>query len=527
MPTSGHVQAALLFCFSSMTAMPALAGQAPGRAAVVRPSQARPPAGPMARIIWLEAEPGARPQPGQAPVYREIPAADARLGDFTRWIDTEAGRFARRLVYLAWKRFGDDPVFREPVLPIVVRKDGNNAAYALSISRPGGPEAHPKLPYLILDPSPTFLGDTLLHEAGHVLQSLAMRGRRGNPGWSAFPHTTFAVSDPVTALAEGFGIHFETLWGHFGSEPAKRAYYHRLAPSFEPDKGRKAEYFAPVDDLMNFAQVWSRYQAVRDTWPAFEGHVYAGIYARSQMDPARDRARLKSPNAMLASEGVAASVMFWTATGLAQAGGAQPGGGLDQPALVEAEMTLLEAFASLPATGSATFRPDLVDLVAALVALRPQAGDIAVSRFVDVTRGVTARPAIREQWRTLYDKAIMLDLAEAKALIPQMDVARGEIVAQARRDLGSLRAGVGPVIPVRCPSSSFQLKALGEAMPVEFDLNAMSAAEYALLSSLSSDTQAGIERERARAPFASVADFTSRTGLTLQAMGLVEAERRP
>jgi hypothetical protein len=120
----------------------------------------------------------------------------------------------------------------------------------------------------------------------------------------------------------------------------------------------------------------------------------------------------------------------------------------------------------------------------------------------------------------------MLDLTEAKALIPQMDATRGEIVAQARRDPASLRAGIGPVLPVRCPSARFQLKALGEAMDVEFDLNAMSAPEYALLPALSADARARIEGERARGPFASIADFGSRTGLTLQALGLVDAEQR-
>jgi hypothetical protein len=478
----------------------------------------------MARIIWLEAGGDARQQPDQLPLFAEIPATDPRLKDYNLWIDTEAARFARRLVFGAWQRFGADPAFREPVLPIVVRKGGNNAAYGLAISKPGGPEAHPQLPYLILDPSPAYIGDTMLHESGHMLQSLAMRSRRGNGPWSAFPHTTFAVSDPITALSEGFGIHFETLWGHFGSDEAKRAYYQRLSPSFEPGKGRKAEYFSPVDDLMNFAQVWARYQGVRDGLPAFEGHLYPGAYPRTQMDPERDRASLKSPNAMLASEGVAASVIFWIVEGLAEEGGARPGRGLDQPALVAAEMTMLEAFAALKETDTAAFRPDLLDLVDALARGNAHVGDVARARFVDLTRGVTARPAIRARWRTLYDKAILLDLTEARALITEMDAERGAIVEQARRDPSSLRAGVGPVIPVRIAAASFELKALGEKLLVEFDLNAMSAPEMALLPRLTDEARARIERERERAPFASAADFTARTGLALDALGLVKAD---
>ena len=481
----------------------------------------------MARIVWLEAPGDARQQPGQPPLFAEIPASDRRLIDFNRWIDTEAARFARRLVFRAWQRFGSDPVFREPVLPIVIRKGGNNAGYALAISRADGPEAHPTLGYLILDPSPAYIGDTMLHETGHLLQSLAMRGRRSAASWSAFPHTTFAVSDPITALAEGFGIHFETLWGHFGGDETKRAYFQRWSPSFEPGKGRRAEYFSPVDDLMNFAQVWARYQSVRDGLAAFEGHLYEGAYARTQMDPARDRARLKSPNAMLASEGVAASVMFWIAAGLAEEGGARPGRGLDQPALLAAEMKLLEALAALADAEPAPFRPDLLDFVEALSRGDAHIGDVARARFVDLTRGVTARPSLRARWRTLYDRAIMLDLAEARALIAQMDAERGAIVEQARRDPSSLRAGVGPVIPVRLATASYELKALGERLPVEFDLNAMSAPELALLPPLDGEARVRVERERERAPFASAADFTARTGLALEALGLVEADVKP
>jgi hypothetical protein len=515
--------ASLRIALAAVSLTLALAVPASAGARSQQPATSPPP---LARIVWLEPVSDKPQQRGQLPVYRPIDATDPRLKDYEHWIDTEAARFARRLIYRAAQRFGTDPIFREPVLPVVITKGGNNAAYALAIATPHGVEEHSKLPYIILDPSPAFLGDTMLHESGHLVHSLAVGGRRGASPWSAFPHTTFATSDPLTALSEGYAIHFETLWGHFGAEPAKQAYYRRLAPSFEAGKGRNAEYFAPVDDLMNFAQVWSRYQAVRDGLPAFEGHLYPGEYARTQMDPARDRACLKTPNAMLASEGVAASVLFWISSALAEEKGARPGGGLDQPALLDAEMILLGGLAALPPPDANNFRPDLLDTVEALARGNPHVGDIAISRFVDVTRGVTARPAIRARWHTLYEAAIMLDLDAAKALIAKMDGERGEIVTKARPDVASLRAGVGPVIPVRVKGALFELKAFGERLPVEFDLNAMSDAERALLPALDADSQARVNRERERAPFASVADFTARTGLSLDRLGLEEVERR-
>jgi len=482
---------------------------------------------PLARVIWLEDAGDKRPEPGQLPVYRGIDPQDARLKDYERWIDTEAARFARRLLYRAAQRFGTDPIFRDPVLPVVIRKGGNNGAYGLAIAKPGGVEEHPRLPYIILDPSPAGLGDTILHESGHVLHNLAQGRRRDGSRWSAFPHTTFATSDPLTALAEGYAIHFETLCGHFGAEAARQAYYRRLAPSFEAGRGRNAEYFSPVDDLMNFAQVWSRYQGVRDGLPAFEGHLYPGAYPRTQMDPARDRAHLKTPNAMLASEGVAASVLFWISAALAGEHGARPAGGLDQPGVADAEMILLAALAPLPPPDSDTFRPDLIDVIEALGRANPHVGGIAISRFVDITRGVTAHPAIRERWRTLYDAAIMLDVGPLKALIAAIDTERGEIVTRARQDISTLRAGIGPVIPVRVKGATFELKALGEQSPIEFDLNGMSEAEMALLPALNADARARIARERERAPFASPSDFATRTGCRLEQMGLAEVDPTP
>jgi hypothetical protein len=481
---------------------------------------------PLARIVWLEAPGDNRQDRGELPVYREIDAGDPRLKEYERWIDTEAGRFARRLVYRAAQRFGSDPVFREPVLPIVVRKGGNNPGYGLTIRRSGGLEAHPGLPYIILDPSPTYIGDTLLHESGHLVHSLAVTGQGRDRPWSAFPHTTFATSDPTTALSEGYGIHFETLWGHFGGDPAKQAYYRRLAPSFAADKGRKAYYFMQVDDLMNFAQTWSRYQAVRDGLPAFEGHVYAGPdgYARGQMDPARDCARLKPANAMVASEGVVASVFFWTVVGIATEHGARAGDGFDQPAIIDAEMRLLEALAAVPAPETRGFRPDVIDVVDALKRTDTHDGDIAIARLVDITHGVTARPALRDSWRALYGAAIMLDLDTAKTLVGKLDAERSDLIAKAHDDPASLRAGVGPVVPVRVRQSAFQLKALGAQKPVEFDLNAMGDGELALLKGLDAEGRTRLERERDRAPFASSSDFTARTRLSLERLGLVEVK---
>ena len=147
-------------------------------------------------------------------------------------------------------------------------------------------EDHPAVPFLVLELDSRSLSETLFHEGGHLLHSVATRGHRATASWSAVLHTTFAVTDPLTAVSEGYAIHFETLLGHFGRDEETRGFYHRLAPAFDLKEGRRAEYYAPIADLMTFSQSWARYQAVRDTWPAFAGtSTLATICGRSSTRP--------------------------------------------------------------------------------------------------------------------------------------------------------------------------------------------------------------------------------------------------
>jgi hypothetical protein len=372
------------------------------------------------------------------------------------------------------------------------------------------------------------LSDTLIHEGGHLLHSIATRGHRATADWSAILHTTFAVTDPLTAVSEGYAIHFETLLGHYGLGEEARGFYHRLAPAFDLKQGKRAEYYAPIADLMTFSQSWARYQAVRDTWPAFAGHVYPGDYLRSQFDPARNRAILKPAGAMLASEGVAASVLFWTSVGLASRDGAAFGRGLDQPGLFRAEQVLLRALSRLPAPSG--FRPDLVDVVAAVGETGSAERAVAVSRFVNVTRGVTARPEIRGKWTAVYGDAVALDFDAATPLFAELDSAREAILVAALADPETLRRGLGPIIPVSAAKVVLELKALQQKFPLEFDLNAATEAEW-MAAGADTATAARALAERDRMPFSSVADFESRTGVTLQALGLtavrVEVGGRP
>lgn len=472
-------------------------------------------------IVWLEPA-GEGTARGERRLYKPIPPGDPRLKDAERLVDNEAANFTRSLIAWAWRTFPPPADWTPPRLAIVLVKGGNNAETGFRLQAADKVEDHPAVPLLLLELDAGSLSNTLVHEGGHLLHTIATRGARPSPWWTAIVHSTFAVTDPLTALAEGYAIHFETLWAHYGKQPEMRAYYHRLAPSFDLKSSRRAEFYAPVADLMTFSQTWARYQAVRDTWPSFAGHVYAGDYLRSQYDPARDRAVLKNANAMMASEGVVASTLFWTVASAAQQSGARPAEGLDQPSLLEAERALLRGFGSLPAAQG--FRPDIIDLVSAIGSPGSAARTLALSRFATVTRGVTARPEIRAKWSALYHDALWLDFDGTKPLFADLDAAREAVVASALRDPAVLRAMVGPVLPVRAPKVRLEMKMIGQAFELDFDLNAAGDAEW-LAAGADRATTDALLQEREKAPFASIADFEKRTGRTLKSLALVVVDR--
>jgi hypothetical protein len=489
-------------------------GAAPRRPAAPAPD-------PLVPVVWLESAP-ASGGGSDLPLYTIIPAGDSRVAQAEKLVDNEPARFTRRLVSWAFRTFGVPGDWTRASLPIVLQKGGNYARTGFQLRVNGSIESHSLVPYIILDLDAASLSDTLLHEGGHLLHSIATGGHRPTTDWSAMLHTTFAVTDPLTALAEGYAIHFETLLGHFGRDPEKRGYYHRVAPAFDARNGRRNEFYAPVADLLTFSQSWARYQAVRDTWPAFAGHVYARDYLRSQFDAGRDRAVLKPANAMVASEGVVASILFWTSVALADSAGARFGEGLDQPGLIASERTLLRAIAKLPPKDG--FRPDVVDLVGAIGDPGSSERTAAVSRFVSVTRGVTARPGIRADWAALYGDAVVLDMDAATPLFASLDAAREAIVAAALADPAELRRGLGPVLAVSAPKVTLELKVFHSTFPLEFDLNAATEAEW-LAAGVDAATSAGLLAERDRAPFSSIGDFERRTHKALSAFGLEEAKR--
>jgi hypothetical protein len=364
--------------------------------AVAATAQTTPPSAELVPVVWLERVADA--PAGKLPAFRAI-EDQARIAQANKLTDNEAARFARQLIARSWRLSGGySSAETVPPLPIVLQPGGNYARQGLRILRGGDYVELADMPYLLLDLNEGSLSLTFLHEGGHVVDRIVRRSRP-EPKWSALLHSTFAVTDPVTALGEGYAIHLETLWGHYGDTPDRRSWYHRLDPQWTSDRAIAGEFFAPVRDLMTFSQNWARYRSVRDGETAFDGHVYDDSYLRSQYGPSRDVAQLRTGNAMVASEGVVASVLFWIVDGDARSARAEPLRGLNQPGLIDAELRLVAALQRV-ASQRQEQRPDLVDVVAAY-AHDPPVRRQAVERFVAITRGVTAKPEMRVQWTTL------------------------------------------------------------------------------------------------------------------------------
>ncbi len=218
--------------------------------------------------------------------------------------------------------------------------------------------------------------------------------------------------------------------------------------------------------------------------------------------------------------------------------GARAGEGLDQKGLLAAEQALLQGLAAMKAGGAAVggaglataaagsegFRPDLIDLVSAIGAPGSSERQLAVSRFVGVTRGVTAAPGIAAKWASLYRAALGLDFESTKPVFSELDAGRAAIAQAALKDPATLRRTVGPVLPVRAPKVRLELKMLGRSFELDFDLNAAGEAEW-LAAGADSTAIGAILSERDRQPFASIPDFEKRTAKTLKSLGLVAVDR--
>ncbi len=446
--------------------------------------------------------------------WKEI-AAPARVARLDAMADNEAAQFALAVYAIAWDLA--PPAWPQtPTLFIGLEPGGNFARQGLVLTDADGVRHElPDLPYLILSEDAERFRDTLLHESAHVMHGLLIGDQRTGTDADAFapiPHSTAAITDRRTAFNEGFAIHFETVNAHCGRDPKTRAFYDHAALAHGDAPVLDAEYYFGVRDLRNYAQTFARYQRVRDGDYAFEPATNARDYLAVQLDPARDRRRLRPGSAMVASEGFVASVLFHVVAR----------DGCDSLAeLVPRYRSLLAAVKVAETTTGPLDATPLLDVVAA-------AGPPAIAALLDLSRGATIDPDAAALWIRLYDAALALELETFDAIRTEANARRARWRTEATANPTALARAVGPVAVVAVPDVRTGLRLFGQPQPLVFDANAAGPAMLGLVPGITDAAIEAMLASRANAPFRDSADAVRRAeeaGVPAGALAVPDAGR--
>ncbi len=475
-------------------------------------SAAQPPAlaaGEGVRVAFVEPDPQA--PVGALPCYRRItdPARTASLAGF---LDNEAARWAldlyarARAIAVAREGAGVQPA----EYTIAVVPNGDNSAIGFRLKTGNGFEDHPRAAYVQLGPEEWRFSTTFLHETGHVALAM-LAGGRGIPRReiAAIPHTVAALTDRGTAFDEGFAISLETLIAQLSSAPGVRKQYHHDQFLFGPAAKMRAEYYWPSAELLTFAQTHARYAAVRDNAFAFAPAFKQPDYLRVQIETARDFASLRDADQLLASEGFYAS-FFFSILVRGERAPSEDTVRLRQNTVMAA---LAETFATMPFTSE---EPFLLHFLTTYKRVSPADWGGVLDVFLDLSHGVFADANAAAIWRGHYLAALSLDLAHLDR--ERIDAARERWHAAAAAAPKVLYARLGPQLRCEVPGREVRLAGLDSVRPLSLDVNTAEEGVIRLVPGISDAEVASWRTQRALTPFASVADFRKRSGLSEKAL---------
>jgi hypothetical protein len=432
-------------------------------------------------------------------VYRVVDGARYRP-----WLENESARRALALYKLAFAVLtGAGNAQRQPAAyHIALVPGGNHAAVGFRIQTEAAIEDHDKQAYILLDPDPRSFETTLLHETGHVVMHMLSGGQQlPAADVCSIPHTTAALTDRMTAFSEGWAIHLEALAAHLAASDELRRTYHRAGALFGDVPYRESEYFLPAADVASYAQNFARYQEVRENAYAFQSAFKQSGYLRAQLDKARDMALVRDANQLLQSEGFYASFFFLFAI----RGPELP----SEPVVAAREENMLQTLAAMFArVKPEADTPWLVEFVRSYMESFPRERDEIVQVLNDLSRGVFVDSQAAALWRNHYLAALKLDLKNLNR--ETIAAKRREWNTRVARNPQVLSSPLGPQVPCLVSSVLIKVEAFGEAQPLLFDLN---TAEEGVLRSVPSMSDELLQRwteERAKRPFASLADFKER-----------------
>jgi hypothetical protein len=465
------------------------------------------------RVAFVEPDP--QPPADALPCYRRI-ADPARAATLARFLDNEAARWAiglyARARSIAVARGGAGLQPAEYTIAFV--PGGDSSAVGFRLRTEAGIESHPRAAYIRLGPEAWRFSTMLLHETGHVALAMLAGGREvPRREIAAIPHTVAALTDRGTAFDEGFAISLETLIAQVSAAPDVRRTYRHDQFLFGPAARMRAEYYRPSADLLTFAQEHARYEAVRDDAFAFASAFKQPDYLRAQIETARDFATVRDADQLLASEGFYASFFF----SLLVRGDRAPSEDLIRFRQDVVMTTLAEAFATMPFTPE---EPFLLHFLTTYKRVRAADWGDVLDVFLDLSHGVFVDANAASLWRGHYLAALGLDLAHLDR--EGIDAARSRWHAAAAADPKVLYGRLGPQLRCEVAGQAVKLAGLDSNRPLSLDVNTAEEGVIRLVPGITDAEVASWLAQRALKPFASIADFRKRSGLSEKSLSSLE-----
>ena len=393
-----------------------------------------------------------------------------------------------------------------PSYYVSLEPGGNYAAIGFRLRTGTDLQDFPHRAFIKLDAEEWRFSGTFLHETGHVVLAILTGGQEiPKRQLASIPHTTAALSDRGTAFDEGFAIHLETLAAHFSSDPEMRGRFRHERTDFGPARQRQSEYFRHALDLMSYSQNIARYYEVRENNFAFAPAYRGPDYLRVQLEKSRDFAALRDADQLLQSEGFHASFFFaYTVRG----------DRLPTPETVRARQDkLLAALAAMLADKPLDAEsPLLPRLIETYIRQNPDDAGEVVDVLLDLSHGVFVDADAAALWKECYLAALRLDMANLPT--ERIQAARTHWHEAVLKDPQVLYARLGPQLPCEVPERKVKLVALGRESPLHFDVNTVEEGILRLIPGITEPEIAHWQTERASKPFADVADFKVRCGLT-------------
>lgn len=296
------------------------------------------------------------------------------------------------------------------------------------------------------------------HEMGHVfLRRLLPQLPAGH---SRTPHAALAVTDRPTAFDEGFAIHMQGLARKLTRNASLRREDQGLGTNkpFLPNWASHIDRVARNDGMRRNSFV---YQAL--PLPGIAG------FAAIDYSDLFDRGRLKNGNAMMASEGVVATVFYRWLVATAQ----------DRASLLASYEPL---FGTLVQLNRSTLTPDtplLPRLLQLYAKAQPEQAAATLRLFVETTYGATVDRRLLLQAESL---AAAGRINRREAFVEGLKPARTALAAAlegAGKDPATLEAALSPPLWLFVAVKPVPEK--GAADGVALDLNAVDAPALGLL----------------------------------------------